>query len=454
MYRRLYFISLCVIIFTACGSSSAPKICTQNSECPETAPVCNIETGKCEAATTDDNPDAVPGADEDEKNDSGETVTDTDSGDTDSADTDPSENPDNDDSDTTPEQNDEDADDADTVPDNGDSAEDADHQNNDDDDNSMSAECHSNNDCTEEKPRCISETGKCETAAYGKKACQTDADCTDFFYSKCNTEIHECTSPCGTSNDCRICKEGEQCVDSDVPVCNKTKHLCEAYSDCSVNSAEPCYTTCSGDNDEYFAWLNGELVNKKCKDNTCAVSGKKIGVEPDTCERYTTPPESCNPETSTMLCSPDGQSVWSCDSTDYVYYDYSCDAETEHCVQCQNKAGCISVENCTKDSTKACNSVCNAEGDGYYLWDNNIGVINLHICPKNDCIHVCGTAECKLGTGYHSGDTCEESSFKYCTADGAFAFTCQDGHINQKICKNNDCVYDANSNEIISCTSE
>lgn len=226
----------------------------------------------------------------------------------------------------------------------------------------------------------------------------------------------------------------------------------KVYSDCTISSTEPCYTVCSEEKDEYLVWLNGTLVNKKCKENSCLVSGKKIGVEPETCEQYTTPPESCNPETSAMLCSPDGQSVWNCDSITHAYYDEPCGAEA-HCVQCQNRASCTPLENCIEDSAKNCNSVCNTEGDGYYMWDVNTEVLIFHACPQNDCIHLCGTAECKSGTGYSAGDFCE-GSFGYCTKNGAFAFTCKDGHVEQKICKNNDCVYNAESNEITSCTAE
>ena len=226
----------------------------------------------------------------------------------------------------------------------------------------------------------------------------------------------------------------------------------EEYSDCTINSSEPCYTVCSEGNDGYFAWLNGTLVNKKCKDNSCSVSGKEVGVEPDTCEQYSVPPESCDPETSATLCAPDGGSVWKCDSDSFEYYADSCETG-DHCVQCQNRAGCLPVENCTGNSTKNCNSVCNAEGDGYYIWDWNTETLMLLICPQKDCIHTCGTAECQSGTGYIAGDTCE-SSFKYCTSDGAFAFTCKDGHISQKKCKNSDCVYDPVSGEITSCTAE
>ena len=226
----------------------------------------------------------------------------------------------------------------------------------------------------------------------------------------------------------------------------------KVYSDCTVNSSEPCYTVCSEEKNGYFAWLNGTLVNKKCKDGSCTVSGKKIGAEPVTCEQYTTPPESCNPETSTMLCSPDGKSVWNCDGITSAYYDEICDAETR-CVQCQNRAACTPLENCTADSVKSCNSVCNAESDGYYMWDANSESLLFHVCPQNDCIHLCGTAECNSGTGYGAGDSCE-GSFGYCTKDGALAFTCEDGHIVQKRCKNNDCVYDPETGKITLCTAE
>ena len=314
--------------------------------------------------------------------------------------------------------------------------------------------CLRNNDCNDkEKTRCIPETGKCDIPAYGQKTCKNDDDCTDSYYSKCNTAIKECTSPCTTSKDCQICQEDEKCIETDVPLCNKTTHLCESYSDCTINSSEPCYTTCSAEKDEYFAWLNGNLKNVKCKDKSCIIKEKKIGTEPDTCVIYSTPPESCNPETSAMLCSPSGTSIWNCDSQDHQYIEESCDAATEQCVQCQNRAACIPVENCTKDSKKACHSVCNEEGDGYYLWDVNVEIVKLHICPNNDCIHVCGMAECKSGTGYHVGDACD-SSLKYCTVNGAFAFTCESDHVVQKTCKNNDCIYDADKKEITSCTVE
>lgn len=315
-------------------------------------------------------------------------------------------------------------------------------------------ECLNNNDCTDsEKPRCISETNKCEIPAYGKKSCQNNNDCTDAYYSKCNTNIHECTSPCQTSNDCQICKENEKCIEIDNPVCNPSTRLCESYSNCNMNSSEPCYTTCSSDYDEYYAWLNGNLINQKCRDNSCVVTKKEVGIKPDACDIYSTPPESCNPETSAMLCSPNSKSIWTCDSSTNQYNDQPCDAETEHCVQCQNRAACLPIENCTNDSKKNCHSVCNDEGDGYYLWDFNTETVKLHICPSKDCIHVCGTAECKSGTGYNDGEHCD-GTFKYCTIDGAFAFTCEENQIIQKACKNNDCVFDSGSNEITSCTVE
>ncbi|MBR4986605.1 MAG: hypothetical protein IKY83_12810 [Proteobacteria bacterium] len=454
---RIYLISLCLMMVTACDDSDPSKGCKKNSDCSDAEQVCNTHTGKCEAQTSQENKchsdvdcqsssetpicNTVTGKCEAQTSQENKCQSDVDCQST-------SETPicnkvtGKCEAQTSQENK---------CHTDGDCPTDSPKCN---EDTGKCVACLLNNDCTnDENPRCIHETGKCEVLTYGKKTCQTDADCTDSFYSKCNTDIKECTSPCLTDQNCRICAENEKCLESDVPVCNKMKHLCEAYADCTIESSNPCYTKCSDDNAEYFAWLNGNLINIKCKDNSCAVSEKKIGVEPDSCEIYSTPPESCQPETSAMLCSPNGKSIWSCDSTEHIYIENQCDAETEHCVQCQNRAGCMPIESCTIDSTKNCNSVCNAEGDGYYLWDFNAEVVYFHACPQNDCIHICGTAECKTGAGFHIGESCEDT-LKYCTAKGDFAFTCSDGKVVQKACANSDCVYDSGSNEITSCTAE
>lgn len=292
----------------------------------------------------------------------------------------------------------------------------------------------------------------CGSTGHGKLYQECGEDGIWHYTDKCSDNSNEEEKP---DTDEPVSDDDGDTQDDTDPVDNDADNdsaVQEEYSDCTINSSEPCYTVCSEGNDGYFAWLNGTLVNRKCKDNSCTVSGKKVGVEPDTCEQYSVPPESCNPETSATLCAPDGGSVWKCDSDSFEYYADSC-GTGDHCVQCQNRAGCIPVENCTGNSTKNCNSVCNAEGDGYYIWDWNTETLMLLICPQKDCIHICGTAECQSGTGYIAGDTCE-SSFKYCTSDGAFAFTCKDGHISQKKCKNSDCVYDPVSGEITSCTAE
>ena len=221
--------------------------------------------------------------------------------------------------------------------------------------------------------------------------------------------------------------------------------------DCGIYSSNPCYTACSEEKDAFFAWLNGTLVYQKCRDRSCVVSAQTLGAVPDACDPYDVPPESCDPQTSASLCSPDGREVWTC--SDDRYIREPCDPETERCVQCQNLAGCLPNENCTEDSTRACNAVCNEEGDGFYLWDANAERVLLHVCPQGDCIHRCGMAECRSGTGYHAGETCD-ASFKYCTRDGAMAFTCEAGLVVQTACANGDCRYDAAQNEITSCTAE
>ena len=397
-----------MVVIAACSSSGSSEGCTKNSECPENAPLCNLETGKCEAYTTEITDDAN---DNDDKTDSDSTVTDENTSDIEANDTEP----------------------ADTEP--TDVADDL---------------------CSEVGTTRIG-SEPCGSTGQGKLYQECGEDRIWHYTDKCSDNSDEEEKPDTdpsepTTDDDIECQNSSDCSAA-FPVCNKETHLCEEYSNCTIQSSDPCYTVCSEGNDEYLAWLNGTLVNKKCRNNTCTMSGKKVGVEPDTCEQYTTPPESCNPETSATLCSPNGGSVWKCDSDSFEYYADSCEAG-DHCVQCQNRAGCIPNENCTKDSAMSCNSVCNAEGDGFYIWDDNSEALKFHICTKNDCIHICGTAQCKLGTGYSTGDTCEENSFKYCTTDGAFAFTCKEGHIVQKTCKNNDCIYDAEKNEITSCTAE
>lgn len=491
---RILFICLSMITAAACGESSSSKECSNNSECSDPTPICSTETGKCEAAPQDE---TKCHSNNDCTNDD-KPVCDTQSGQCIAKQTSDSKcQSDSDCQSPTPvcrtetgkceaecmsdddcsadapkcsqdtgkcEKCSQDDDCPDSAPVCTDTGKCIKCSSNDDCKNSNAklcsitsgkcVECLINNDCSDEKPRCIAETSTCETASYGKNECQTDEDCTDSFYSVCNTEIHECTSPCEANKDCRICREEiEKCVETDIPICNKTTHFCETYSDCSVNSSNPCYTKCTDEKDEYYAWINGNLVNKKCKDNSCSVSQTKIGIEPDTCEPYSTPPKSCNPETSATLCSPDGKSVWACDSMTNSYYEQTCDAETEHCVQCQNLAGCIPFENCTKDSTQECNAVCNEEGDGFYIWDINYQQLMLVICPKSDCISICGTAQCKSAIKIEDNTPCAES-FKYCSKDGAFAFSCENGKIVKNSCINNDCIYDSENNIITSCTIE
>ena len=476
---RLMIISLCMILIAACDDSSSSQSCINNTDCPEASPVCNTQTGKCQSKMQDENkcqnetdcqttggtcntstgkcesslPDGSKcGSNDDCKNMIGTPVCNTSTGkcvecllDDDCTDTEKLK--------CVPETGKCEA----KTPDGNACKTSTDCLGTDDsvcnENTGKCVECLRNNDCTNtEKPRCIPETSKCEIATYGKISCQSDADCTDAFHSKCDTDFHECTSPCLSSKDCRICKGDEMCLDSDVPVCNTMKHLCEAYSDCTIHSLEPCYSHCSDDNSEFWGWLNGNLKNLKCRDNSCVVNGRLIGVEPETCEQYSTLPDSCNPESSAMLCSPNGGSIWACDDSSHNYSENVCDPGA-HCVQCQKRAGCVPNENCTRTSTQECNSVCNAEGDGSYLWDVNADAVQYHICPQSDCIHVCGTAQCKLGTGYNVGEHCE-GAFKYCSLNGAFAFACEGDQIVQKVCKDNDCIYDSDNNEITSCTVE
>ena len=166
---RIYLISLCLMMVTACDDSDPSKGCKKNSDCSDVEQVCNTHTDKCEAQTSQEN---KCHSDVDCQSTSETPICNTVTGKCEAQ-------------------------------------------------TSQENKCQSDVDCqsTSETPICNKVTGKCEAQTSQENKCHTDGDCP--------TDSPKCIENTGK---CVVCLLNNDCTNDEKPRCIHETGKCEALN--------------------------------------------------------------------------------------------------------------------------------------------------------------------------------------------------------------------------------